>query len=426
MKNFSQFNLFLAIFIVVVLVIFNFTFRTPLLLGFIFSALTFPIFSKFALRINKTLPKFANNLAAILTIVFISTILVVVLNIFVNQLTGEFRGGNFTNLANNFLQELPKNETLVNNFGQETVNNLSSTGQSQITEWTNKLNSPTQRTLLLQSFFASDKLDQTLNVGKTAINIGQTTLNTLFNFSVNLIIFLLSWFFGLISGQKWLLSIFRLLPLDLEEQDEIKKDLKLGINNVIYANLLSGIIHTVLCILIMVIFQVPNIFIFSFLIFMIGVLPLSPSELGYAIPILIIAQSNPLAALILAILAEIVVLFANYVFLPRVIVAGSEGNPLLILTSVMAGISIFGIMGFVIGPVLMILVQTLYQILVRRETKEEDLDNTKLDNLEKDSQQNSDQNSQIDKIQKTNSHEISQTNSTQLTKIAEYNKMEIS
>ena len=370
MKSFSHFNLFLAIFIIFVLLIFNFTFRTPLLLGFIFAALTFPIFVKFSTRINKFLPKFGVNIGAILTIIFISTILIVIINIFINQLTGEIKGGNFGNLANNFLEKLPQNQTLVRNFGEETINNLAQNGKHQISDWTAKLNSPTERTLLLRSFFASDKIDQTLSVGQTAINIGQQSLNIIFDFGLNLIIFLLSWFFGLISGQKWLSSIFKLLPLNQNEENQICRDLKLGINNVIYANLLSGLIHAVICFLIMLIFSVPNIFIFSFLIFMIGVLPLSPSELGYAIPILIIAQSNPLTALILAILAEIIVLFTNYIFLPRVIVAASDGNPLLILTSVMAGIGIFGIMGFVIGPVLMILVQTLYQILVRRENGE--------------------------------------------------------
>ena len=370
MKSFSHFNLFLAIFIIFVLLIFNFTFRTPLLLGFIFAALTFPIFVKFSTRINKFLPKFGINIGAILTIIFISTILIVIINIFINQLTGEIKGGNFGNLANNFLEKLPQNQTLVRNFGEETINNLAQNGKHQISDWTAKLNSPTERTLLLRSFFASDKIDQTLSVGQTAINIGQQSLNIIFDFGLNLIIFLLSWFFGLISGQKWLSSIFKLLPLNQNEENQICRDLKLGINNVIYANLLSGLIHAVICFLIMLIFSVPNIFIFSFLIFMIGVLPLSPSELGYAIPILIIAQSNPLTALILAILAEIIVLFTNYIFLPRVIVAASDGNPLLILTSVMAGIGIFGIMGFVIGPVLMILVQTLYQILVRRENGE--------------------------------------------------------
>lgn len=370
MKNSSHFNLFLAIFIIFVLLIFNFAFRTPLLLGFIFAALTFPIFVKFAARINKVLPKFGINIGAILTIIFISTILIIIINIFINQLTGEIKGGNFGSLANNFLEKLPQNQTLVKNFGEETINNLTQNGKHQISEWTTKLNSPTERTLLLRSFFASDKIDQTLSVGQTAINIGQQTLNIIFDFGLNLIIFLLSWFFGLISGQNWLSSIFGLLPLDKEEENQIRSDLKLGINNVIYANLLSGLIHAVICFFIMLVFHVPNIFIFSFLIFMIGVLPLSPSELGYAIPILIIAQSNPLAALILAILAEIIVLFTNYVFLPRVIVAASDGNPLLILTSVMAGIGIFGIMGFVIGPVLMILVQTLYDILVRRENGE--------------------------------------------------------
>ena len=46
MKNLSHFNLFLAFIIITTLVVFNFAYRTPLLLGFVFTALTFPIFAK--------------------------------------------------------------------------------------------------------------------------------------------------------------------------------------------------------------------------------------------------------------------------------------------------------------------------------------------------------------------------------------------
>jgi len=369
MKTFSHFNLFLAIFIITILLIFNFSFRTPLLLGFIFAALTFPIFAKFRARTSNFLKKFSEPFGAICTIIFVSTILIIILNIFVNQLTSEFRGGDFKTLANNFLIKLPENNNLINTFGKTNLENFSIGGQTQIAEWNFKINSETERTKFLRSLFLDDKLDQTLSVGQKAINLGQQTLNIVFDFTLNLVIFILAWFFGLTSGPAWLKSIFQLLPLDNEEEIQICRDLKLGINNVIYANLLSGLIHTVICFLIMLIFGVPNVMIFSFLIFMIGVLPLSPSEFGYAIPILIIAQTNPFAALILAIMAEIIVLLTNYVFLPRVIIAASDGNPLLILTSVMSGIAIFGVMGFIIGPVLMILVQTLYQILTKREQK---------------------------------------------------------
>lgn len=367
MKNFSHFNLFLAILIITVLLIFNFTFRTPLLLGFIFAALTFPIFFKFRARTTKLLKSFSEPFGAICTIVFVSTILIIILNIFVNQLTSEIRGGDFKTLANNFLVKLPQNTNLVNTFGKTNLENFSVVGQTQISEWNQILTSEPEKSKFLKSLFSSEKLDQTLSVGQKAINIGQQTLNVVFDFTLNLVIFILAWFFGLTTGSSWLKSIFQLLPLDDDEETQIRRDLKLGINNVIYANLLSGAIHATVCFFIMLIFGVPNVLIFSFLIFMIGVLPLSPSELGYAIPIVIIAQTNPFAALILAIIAEIIVLLTNYVFLPRVIVAATDGNPLLILTSVMSGIAIFGVMGFVIGPVLMILVQTLYQIIVKRE-----------------------------------------------------------
>ena len=369
MKNLSHFNLFLAFIIITTLVVFNFAYRTPLLLGFVFTALTFPIFAKFENRTLKLLKGFSRPFGAICTIIFVSTVLIVILNIFVNKLTDEIRGGDFKTLANNFLITLPQNQSLVNTFGKTNLENFSNGGLNQINEWNTIISSEPERSQFLKSLFSSEKLDQTLNAGQKVLSIGQQTFNIVFDFTFNLVVFILAWFFGLTSGSSWLKSIFQLLPLEKNEEDLICRDLKLGINNVIYANFLSGTIHTIICFFIMLIFGVPNIFIFSFLIFMIGVLPLSPSEFAYAIPILIIAQSNPLLALVLAILAELIVLFTNYVFLPRVIISGSEGNPLLILTSVMSGIAIFGVMGFIIGPVLMILVQTLYQILTKREAK---------------------------------------------------------
>ena len=119
---------------------------------------------------------------------------------------------------------------------------------------------------------------------------------------------------------------------------------------------------------VMLIFGVPNIFILSVIIFLIGVLPLSPSELAYALPFLIILPTNPAAAIAFGIFGELVILFVNYVLMPKIINSGQEGNPLLIITSIISGISIFGIMGFVIGPMIMIFVQTLFSILVQRNT----------------------------------------------------------
>ena len=167
--------------------------------------------------------------------------------------------------------------------------------------------------------------------------------------------------------------MFEITPLVDSEIKEIKQDLTVGIRNVIYASLLSGAIHTVVVVLVMLFFGLPNVTIVAIAVFLIGLLPLSPSELGYAIPIILLFQVNPLAAIIFIPIAELIILYTNYVLLPRVIAGGESGNPLLILTSIFTGLVIFGIMGFIIAPVLMILIQTLYKILVSRIREEKDL-----------------------------------------------------
>jgi predicted PurR-regulated permease PerM len=204
-----------------------------------------------------------------------------------------------------------------------------------------------------------------------ALNFGQQALNIVFNQIVYLILFYLAWYNALMFGDKWLEAIFTILPFKKNEKKVVTRDLEVGVRNVIYANILSGFIHTGACFLMMLLFGVDNIFIISLIVFLIGFLPASPSELGYAIPITIIFTKNPAAAVALAIIAELIILWANYLFLPKIILSGNEGNPLFVVTSVLVGIQIFGLMGFIIGPVIMIFINTLAQILLRRIRNED-------------------------------------------------------
>jgi predicted PurR-regulated permease PerM len=170
----------------------------------------------------------------------------------------------------------------------------------------------------------------------------------------------------LVYGKQWLNHIFKLLPFNDKEVKQITDDFQKGVRNVIYANVLSGFIHTIICAIAMTIFGIQSVFILSVLIFLIGVLPLSPSELGYAIPVLLIFPINPIFALVLAVIGELVILWTNYILVPKIIASGKEGNSLLILTSILSGISIFGLLGFIIGPLVIIFIQTIYSILVDR------------------------------------------------------------
>jgi predicted PurR-regulated permease PerM len=340
--------------------IFNSAFITPLLLGLIIATLTFPIYNFISSRITniKYISKLSSTLGGILTILLISIILLAGVDFLGNRVAQE--APNFVSGIANFARNIPKNEQLIINLESVGISRENiKLGSDKINEQINK-------------YVVPNGTKQKLNIElqpadfTRIFNFSGGLFKVVFDYLVYFVIFLLAWFNSLTSGKRWIDTVFKILPFSDEEQKSICKDLKSGVSNVVYANILGGLIHATICFVIMLIFGVPNIFILTILVFLIGVLPLSPSELAYALPLLLILPNNPVAVIIIAPIAELIILFMNYVLMPKIINSGQEGNPLLIITSILSGITIFGLMGFIIGPMIMILVQTLYGILISR------------------------------------------------------------
>jgi predicted PurR-regulated permease PerM len=352
----DYFIFLLLILIISILWIFNANFLSPLLLGLIFAILTYPIFNLISVTLSKIFKRNSSPFAAIITILSISGLLLGLVWIFWSQFKQEIP--NFQSQISSYIQDLPNNSGIKTslNLDDDEAKELS---ESLVNEYSSLQQKVANPSILLKESFSNE------NLGKF-LQAGQQTLSRLVNFLINFVIFLLAWFYGLTLGVKWQQRVLEIIPFDDQEKQWIREDIMSGSRNVIYANLASGALHALICFLIMVIFGVQNKFILTTIIFLIGVLPLSPSELAYAIPIGIIFGKNPVAAIILIPLAEMVILWVNYVLIPKMISKDEDGNPLLILTSILSGIAIFGIMGFIIGPVIMIFIQTLYRIIIKR------------------------------------------------------------
>lgn len=345
--------------------IFNYKFITPLTLGLIIATLTYPVF-KYTHKLLNQFKKISisQNISALITLIFICSILGIFANITTQQLIHELPL--FTMRMVDFTNKLPENTQIV-----EAAESIG-ISREYLIQIVDNLNKQADQ---VAGLFGSNSSDTneifTQENINNAFNFGRQSLNVLFNQLVYLIIFLLSWFNCLVYGESWLKKMFSLLPFEKREAQSIVNDFQNGVRNVVVANMLSGSIHAIVCAVAMWIFGIQGIFILSIVIFFIGVLPLSPSELGYAIPVLLIFPTNPTFAIILAIVGELIILWTNYILIPKIIASGKEGNTLLILTSIISGISIFGLMGFIIGPLIIIFIQTLFSILSDRiETKE--------------------------------------------------------
>ena len=340
------------ILIILTFVAFNLDFRTSILSGFIFATLSYPVFKilkntliiksepwlnqKFNSKVVSN--DMITNLAAISTVLVIGTITAFLTQFLIREVSLEI-----VSLSNNpdFFSWLPNlgiNPELVQsivNFSKLRVNNA------------------------LQTFVSFDNINK-------LVTFSASIFNTILGQVIYIIIFLISWYNALIYGSDWIHTLFKFINLKTGEEKQIKESLKGAVRNIIYANLLSGVLNGLGILLIMSIFGLPGAFLMTILAFVIGFLPLTPSELAYLLPIFIIALSNPLLAVGVAIAAELFILWQNYAFLPGIVLNGNTGNPLFIITSVISGINYFGVMGFIIGPVLMILITNLTQILLQR------------------------------------------------------------
>lgn len=339
-------------------VFWNFTknYLTPIFLGLLFATITYPIYNKLSSKIGWIFYKFRFNLSAAITMITVTAILILILNIFITQLQKEIP--KFAQDINAFISDIPNNQELISrlNISQDQASEVSKNLQKQINDFRDQ---SSDRTKLFQTLFNEQNISR-------VIQIGQQTVASATELIINLVLFYMVWFYGLTNGNEWQKKALDLFPFRQEEKDEIRKDVKNAVQNVFYANLGAGIIHASVIFTMLVAFGVPNQFIITFIVFLIGVLPLSPSEFAYAIPISLIFAKNPLAALILIPVSEAIILWVNYVFIPKIISDSGSDNTLLILLSIFSGVSFFGIMGFLIGPVIMIFAISLYKILTKR------------------------------------------------------------
>jgi len=352
-------NLLIGLLAVIVLAstwIFTRDLLTPILVGIIFAILTYPVYTFFIGLLEKVLPKNNISLSATLTIIMISSLLIFILNFCLIQLQNEIPF--FARSLSNFVTALPENDSVIELFrlSPEQAKDISEAATANLNKFqANFSDAGTVFTNLLAE----------QNIGRT-LEIGQRTLVQISDLIISLLFFIFVWYNTLVNGNTWQKNLFNLFPFTNQEQNSIRKDIKTAVKNVIYAELGAGLIHATAVFAMLSIFNIENRFIITFIVFLIGVLPLSPAEFAYAIPISLIFPRNPLAALLLIPIAEIIILWINFVYRPKLIAETNDANPILVLASIFSGIAIFGVLGFLIGPVLMIITQSLYNVLANR------------------------------------------------------------
>jgi predicted PurR-regulated permease PerM len=181
------------------------------------------------------------------------------------------------------------------------------------------------------------------------------------------VIMIIGLYFFLLDGPAMLESLQGLSPIEDKHEKELAHEFARVSRAVVVATLLSAAVQGILAGLGFWFCGLESIFLLTLLS---GVLAMVPFVGAAAVWIpcalyLYFVDNNPYAAIGLAIYGGAIISMADNIIKPWILHGQSNLHPLLALLSVIGGVAVLGPIGILIGPMIVVFLQTLLKILQR-------------------------------------------------------------
>src|SRR3989344_264268 len=221
---------------------------------------------------------------------------------------------------------------------------------------------------------SSPSLDSYLNQGVTWLvgNIGSIFSNTA-QIIIELFVFLGALYYLFKDGKQFRNMVISLSPLEHIYDEKILDKLELTINSSVKGTLLVALIQGILTGIGFTIFGVPNPALWGAVAALSALIPSVGTALIIAPATLFLFLTGPIGpALGLLIWGAIGVGLIDNFLGPKLIASGSKLHPFLVLLSVFGGLSLFGPIGFLLGPFVLSLLFVLFEVYsdIRKNQKQ--------------------------------------------------------
>jgi predicted PurR-regulated permease PerM len=234
---------------------------------------------------------------------------------------------------------------------------LGGTYRAWFTEWAN----PTDEQL-------DDLRSTILSSSKRVLSLGADTVIFVGKLGFGLLIMVVALFFLLAEGPRMLEGIVAISPLEEQHVRELAAEFDRACRAIVSAMLLSAIAQGLLAGIGFYFCGLrSSVAMLTLLTTVLALVPVTGAAAVW-VPVslyLYLFQGNTPAAIGLAIYGFLVISSADNVIKPLVLHGQSNLHPLLALLSVLGGIQALGPIGIVVGPMVVVFLQTLLKILQR-------------------------------------------------------------
>lgn len=201
------------------------------------------------------------------------------------------------------------------------------------------------------------------------INQSGSLFSGIMSFVFDTLLVVLMFFYFLKDGAKLRRIIISFSPLPDTDDAEILAKLKHAVRSVMFGTLALAIIHGVLTGIGFYMFGIPNGALWGTISGVATIIPVIGAVVVF-IPAIayLFFIGNITGAVGMIVWTVLILTLVHSILLPKLIQRGIHLHPVVILLSVFGGLSLFGIIGFLLGPLVLSLCATLFALYKKQFT----------------------------------------------------------
>jgi predicted PurR-regulated permease PerM len=182
-------------------------------------------------------------------------------------------------------------------------------------------------------------------------------------FFLELFITLYALFFFLISGPQMLKRIMYLFPLETEQEDELLSKFTSVSRATIKGTLVIGLVQGGLAALGFLVAGIEGTLFWGTIMVVLSIIPVVGAALIWVPAVLyLFSTGSATAAVLLLVWCGVVVSGTDNVMRPILVGRDTKMPDLMVLLSTLGGLSVFGVVGFIVGPIIAALFLTVWDI----------------------------------------------------------------
>lgn len=173
-----------------------------------------------------------------------------------------------------------------------------------------------------------------------------------------------------IDGERLLKKILKIVPLSERHKNTLTKDIYLVIHGTIRGQLVLGVIQGVLGGIVFLLLGLDNVLFWMFVMTVAGVIPfIGAFAVWFPVSVYMLLTGDVTKGVILIVLGLLVISQIDNFLRPYIVSRSAPIHPAVVLVGVLGGLVVFGVIGFVTGPLILALFVQLLQFFSKAPVK---------------------------------------------------------